>query len=71
MRWVFSVLLFASALLAQSDTGEPRVRVTDQAELAVPGPVELISHANQGPRRLETDAEGTVVARRLPSTEFR
>src|SRR5262245_39985886 len=58
--------LFALAQFAPNAVGELRLTVTDAAGLPLPGTVELISEANQVRERLETDADGKVVARRLP-----
>jgi outer membrane cobalamin receptor len=61
----------ALALLAQSDTGELRLKVTDQAGLPIPSSVELVSQANQVRQKLETSVEGTLVAKRLPFGVYR
>src|SRR5260370_17477486 len=58
--------LFAATLLAQSDTGELRLKVSDQAGLPIPSSVELVSQANQVRQKLDTDPEGTLVVKRLP-----
>jgi outer membrane cobalamin receptor len=64
-------LLCALALFAQSNTGELRLHVTDQAGLPVQGSVELISQANQFRQNLETDREGNLFAKRLPFGIYR
>ena len=65
MRWGLFTLLAACAL-AQSDLGELRVKVVDQASLPAPGAVEIVSQANQVRRTVETDREGTASVKRLP-----
>jgi outer membrane cobalamin receptor len=65
-------LLFASAvLLAQSNLGELRVKVTDQAGLPVPCTLEIVSQANQVRQRLDTDVTGNVSIKRLPFGLYR
>ena len=64
-------LLWTGAGFSQSNTGELRLTVTDPAGLPVPGVVELVSDANQVHRKLDTDGQGTVVARRLPFGRYR
>jgi len=66
MRRIVFFALFAAALLAQSDTGELRLKVSDQAGLPIPSSVELVSQANQVRQKLDTDSEGTLVVKRLP-----
>ena len=71
MRAVLCPLLCALALFAQSNTGELRLHVTDQAGLPVQGSVELVSQANQFRQNLETDREGNLFAKRLPFGIYR
>jgi len=52
--------------LAQPDTGELRVTVTDAMGLPVPASVDLSSEVNQYRRSFAADEEGHVVAKRLP-----
>jgi outer membrane cobalamin receptor len=59
-------LLLPFAMLAQTDTGELRVTVTDAMGLPVPASVELVSEVNQYRRSFDADQEGHVVAKRLP-----
>ena len=72
---LFGILCCASAcavaLLAQSDTGELRLKVTDQAGLPIPSSVELVSQANQVRQKLETSVEGILVVKRLPFGVYR
>jgi len=62
------VLLFSSSflLLAQSNSGELRLRVIDPSGLAVKTPIQIVSEANQYRRVLTTDDEGTLTLQRLP-----
>jgi hypothetical protein len=68
LRWsiLLAFLLLALPLLAQSNSGELRLRVTDPAGLAVKTTVELVSEANEYRSRFATDDAGTLVAKRLP-----
>lgn len=59
-------IVWLAAQFGQSNTGELRLTVTDPAGLPVQSAIELISQANQVRRRLDTDREGTLTARRLP-----
>ena len=61
----------AASVFAQSDVGELRVRVTDQAGLAVPAAIEIASEANQVRRTLEAGKDGSADARRLPFGMYR
>ena len=67
---VFALLL-TGAGFSQSNTGELRLTVTDPAGLPVQGVVELVSDANQVHQTLDTDAQGSLVARRLPFGRYR
>jgi hypothetical protein len=60
------VSLWMLAQFTPSNTGELRVSVIDQSGLPVQSAVELVSHANQVRRALQTDVQGQVVARQLP-----
>ena len=71
MHKIAFTLLCAIALWGQSDTGELRVNVTDPAGLAVPSSVELVSQANQVRQKLETDAAGFLLVKRLPFGIYR
>jgi len=53
-------------MLAQSNTGELRLTVTDPSGLAVKTGVELVSEANQYHYTLITDERGYVDFERLP-----
>jgi len=66
LRVAIYASLFGVAAFAQSDFGELRIKVVDQAGLPVPGTVEIVSQANQVQRTVETDREGSAAAKRLP-----
>ena len=61
-----ALLLFALPLLAQSNTGELRLKVTDPAGLALRTDVALTSQGNQYRHTFTTDDQGTLDAKRLP-----
>jgi hypothetical protein len=63
--------LRGGAAVAQTDTGELRLTVTDPAGLPVQSDVELVSESNQVRQHLATDAGGMLVARRLPFGAYR
>src|SRR5712691_10864853 len=65
------LLLWSPAQFGQSNTGEFRLRVTDPAGLRIQSAVELVSEANQLRQTLETDPQGTLVAKRLPFGQYR
>ena len=65
MRWVLP-LLWATCLLAQSNTGELRLQVIDPAGLGVKSEVELVSDANQYRQSFQTDSAGSLTIRRVP-----
>jgi len=62
----FAILLLALPLLAQSNAGELRVKVTDPAGLALRTSVELVSQANEYRHTFTTDDQGNLDAKRLP-----
>src|SRR4051794_975802 len=64
-------LLVSAVLLAQINTGELRIKVTDEAGLPVPCTVELVSQANEVRQKLDTDAAGTLAMKRLPFGVYR
>ncbi len=66
MSKLTQLLLCTAALFGQSDLGELRVKVTDQAGLPVPSSIEIVSQSSQVRRKLDTDAEGNLDAKRLP-----
>lgn len=66
--------LLAALLLgqfAQANTGELRVTVTDTTGSALPGPVEVVSPANEFRQQLNTDSSGVAIVRRLPFGSYR
>jgi outer membrane receptor protein involved in Fe transport len=65
------IVLLALGQFAQTNTGELRVTVTDASGLPLKSAVELVSEANQFRESVETDAQGTFVAKRLPFGTFR
>jgi hypothetical protein len=65
------LLLLTAGQFGQTNTGELRLTVTDQAGLPVQGAVQLISESNQVRQNLETDPRGTLVAKRLPFGRYR
>lgn len=65
------ILLFCFRSLAQSNTGELRLRVLDPSGLAVRCRVELLSEANQYRNIFSTDDAGNLVARHLPYGIYR
>jgi hypothetical protein len=69
MSVILLVLLLAQ--FAPTATGELRLIVTDAAGLPLTSAVELVSESNQVREQLQTEADGTVVARRLPFGTYR
>lgn len=69
-HWGF-VLLFVLGQFSQTNTGELRLTVTDQAGLPLPGAVELVSESNQLRQTVDTDTRGRAIARRLPFGRYR
>jgi outer membrane receptor for Fe3+-dicitrate len=63
---IIPVLLWTIPMLAQSNTGELRLTVTDPSGLRVKSTVELISEANQYDSTFTTDDQGNLDAKRLP-----
>jgi len=60
------VLLLALPLMAQSNAGELRLRITDPNGLGIATSVELVNQASQYRNTLQTDEAGLLVAKRLP-----
>jgi hypothetical protein len=61
-----AILLWTLPALAQSNTGELRLTVTDPSGLRVKSTVELVSEANQYRYSFTTDEQGDLDAKRLP-----
>ncbi|HET6178155.1 MAG TPA: TonB-dependent receptor [Candidatus Sulfotelmatobacter sp.] len=70
-RLHLGILLFALPLLAQSNAGELRLKVTDPHGLGAKIPVELVSEANEYHNTFVTDENGTLIAKRLPFGMYR
>ena len=71
MRPIYSflpalVLVCATPMFAQSNTGELRLTVADPAGSGVKATVDLVSRGNQYRQTFVTDERGNVDARRLP-----
>src|ERR1035437_3858055 len=64
-RWLF-LALWVLPLVAQSNTGELRLNVTDPAGLGVKSSVEIVSEANHYRQSLLTDDAGNLAIKRLP-----
>ena len=64
-RWLF-LALWVLPLLAQSNTGELRLKVTDPAGLGAKSSVEIVSGANHYRQSLLTDDAGNLAMKRLP-----
>jgi hypothetical protein len=65
-KLVFFVFACSLSLLAQSNIGELRLKVTDPSGLAVRTPVRIVSEANQYRRAFGTDEKGTLTVQNLP-----
>ncbi|MGB8989285.1 MAG: hypothetical protein WCC37_21995, partial [Candidatus Sulfotelmatobacter sp.] len=63
---ITAAILWALPLLAQSDTGELRLTVTDPAGLGLKCSVELVSQGNEYRQTFTTDDQGNLDAKRLP-----
>ena len=64
-------LVMALGQFGQANTGELRVTVTDATGGALPGPVEVVSQANEIRQQIDTDANGLAIVRRLPFGSYR
>jgi TonB-dependent receptor-like protein/carboxypeptidase family protein len=71
MASLFLALLLTAGQFGQANTGELRLTVTDATGAALPGPVEVVSQANEVHQKLDTDALGVLVLRRLPFGSYR
>jgi hypothetical protein len=63
--------LLSFAQFTQSNTGELRVAVADPEGLPLPGPVEIVSDANQIRQVVDTDAGGVATFKRVPFGAYR
>ncbi|MGA8026048.1 MAG: TonB-dependent receptor, partial [Bryobacteraceae bacterium] len=61
-----ALLALATIALSQADTGELRITVRDPSGLPLQARAEVASEANQYTREFDTNAEGQVIAKRLP-----
>jgi hypothetical protein len=66
-----AILFLALPLLAQSNSGELRLKVTDPQGLGVKTTVALISQANEFHNTFATDDSGALIAKRLPFGLYR
>jgi TonB-dependent receptor-like protein len=66
MKALVLTLLWALPLLAQSNTGEMRLKVTDPSDLGVKTLVNITSAANQYRAALTTSEQGTLAVQHLP-----
>jgi hypothetical protein len=66
MKRLLILILWPALLLAQSNRGELRLKVTDPAGLGVKSSVQLVSAANQYRNTLDTNEDGTLTVQRLP-----
>jgi len=67
----FVVLLLALPVVAQTNTGELRLKVTDPLGLGVKSAVKLSSEANEFHDTFTTDDSGVLIAKRLPFGLYR
>jgi hypothetical protein len=67
----FGALLLALPLLAQSNMGELRLKITDPSGLSLKGVVELVSQGNDYRQSFATDDQGYLNAKRLPYGIYR
>ena len=65
-RLVCLLLALSPSAFGQANHGELRLKVTDPAGLGVRTAVQIVSEANQYRNTLNTDAEGNLIAQRLP-----
>src|SRR6476646_180970 len=68
--WVL-ILLLAAGQFSQTNTGELRITVTDATDLPLPGPVDVVSEANDFRQRRDTSSTGLLIIRRLPFGTYR
>jgi outer membrane cobalamin receptor len=68
---ILSLICLSSSLLAQSDLGELRLKVTDPDGLGLASVVQVVSEANQYQKSFHTDEAGNLVAKHLPFGLYR
>lgn len=66
-----AIALIAAPLMAQSNAGELRLKVSDPHGLGVKTTVQLTSEANEYHGTLATDDSGVLIAKRLPFGLYR
>lgn len=66
-----AAFLLAFGQFAASNTGELHLTVVDASGLPLRSGVEIVSDANQVRQSLETDPQGSLVAKRLPFGSYR
>src|SRR5438093_8416081 len=69
--WTLAVLIALGGQFGQTNSGELRLTVVDDAGLPLASSVELISEANQIREHLNTNPDGVLVAKRLPFGSYR
>jgi len=65
-RVAILTLVFACTAIAQSNTGELRIKILDPAGLAVRATAEIVSQANQFRETYASDDSGSITAKGLP-----
>ena len=70
-RLVCLLLALSPFAFGQANHGELRLKVTDPAGLGVRTAVQIVSEANEYRNTLNTDAEGNLIAQRLPYGIYR
>lgn len=65
-----AVFVLGFGQFGQVNSGELRLTVVDPSGLALQGAVELVSEANHVRERLQTDQQGSLIARRLPFGKY-
>jgi len=70
-RFLILFVVGVSALCAQTNTGELRLKVTDPAGLGAKATVDVSSDANEYRHSFVTDSDGAVVAKLLPYGVYR
>lgn len=65
MKALIAILFWALPLVAQSDSGELRIKVTDPAGMGLKSSVALVSESNHYSQSFLTDDSGVLVVKRL------